>query len=65
MPGWLAYLLCFIGVCGHASSEFVAKVADTPGAEFSVWRFMIGGACLIVLALCWPGQRDLITPLRK
>ena len=65
MPGCLAYLLCFIGVCGHASSEFVAKVADTPGAEFSVWRFMIGGACLVVLALCWPGQRDLITPLRK
>ena len=50
MPGWLAYLLCFIGVCGHASSEFVAKLADTPGPEFSVWRFMIGGACLVVLA---------------
>lgn len=65
MPGWLAYLLCFIGVCGHASSEFVAKLADTPGPEFSVWRFMIGGFCLVLLALSWPGQRDLITPLRE
>ena len=65
MPGWLAYLLCFIGVTGHASSEFVAKIADTPGPEFSVWRFMIGGALLIVMALLWPGQRDLITPLKE
>ena len=65
MPGWLAYLLCFIGVCGHASSEFVAKIADTPGPEFSVWRFMIGGACLVILTQLWPGARDLATPLRR
>lgn len=65
MPPWMAYLLCFIGVCGHASSEFVAKLADTPGPEFSVWRFMIGGACLVMLTQVWPGQRDLISPLRK
>ncbi|MEM7269638.1 MAG: DMT family transporter [Pseudomonadota bacterium] len=65
MPGWLAYTLCMIGVIGHASSEFVAKAADTPGAEFSVWRFMIGGACLLILTQLWPGQRDLITPLKE
>ena len=65
MPGWLAYLLCFIGVCGHASSEFVAKIADTPGPEFSVWRFMIGGACLMILTQFWPGARDLLTPMRR
>ena len=65
MPPWTAYLLCFIGVCGHASSEFVAKIADTPGPEFSVWRFMLGGACLVLLSLSWPGQRDLIGPLRE
>ncbi len=65
MRAWVAYLACFIGVCGHASSEFVAKVAATPGPEFSVWRFMIGGACLIFVALCWPGARDLVTPLRR
>lgn len=65
MPGWLAYLLCLIGVFGHASSEFVAKLADTPGPEFSVWRFMIGGASLVALTQVWPGARDLVTPLRR
>lgn len=65
MNAWVAYGLCFIGVIGHASSEFVAKVADTPGPELSVWRFMIGGACLLVLTRFWPGQRDLLGPLRR
>ena len=65
MRGWVAYLLCFVGVCGHASSEFVAKIADTPGPEFSVWRFMIGGACLLALTQVWPGARDILTPLRR
>ena len=65
MKTWIPYLMCFIGVCGHASSEFVAKIANTPGPEFSVWRFMIGGACLVILTQFWPGQRDLITPLRE
>ena len=65
MRGWLAYLACFIGVCGHASSEFVAKVAATPGPEFSVWRFLLGGASLIIVTQFWPGARDLITPLRR
>lgn len=61
----IAYGLCFVGVCGHASSEFVAKIADTPGPEFTVWRFMIGGFCLVILSQLWPGQRDLLTPLRE
>ena len=65
MPAWVAYLACLIGVFGHASSEFVAKVADTPGPEFSVWRFLIGGACLVIVSFFWPGARDLITPLRQ
>ncbi len=65
MRGWIAYIACFIGVCGHASSEFVAKVAATPGPEFSVWRFMIGGTLLMVLTQFWPGARDIITPLRR
>jgi drug/metabolite transporter (DMT)-like permease len=65
MKTWIPYLMCFIGVCGHASSEFVAKIANTPGPEFSVWRFMIGGACLVILTQFLPGQRDLITPLRE
>ncbi len=65
MRGWIAYLACFVGVCGHASSEFVAKIAATPGPEFSVWRFMIGGVLLICLTQVWPGARDIVTPLRK
>lgn len=65
MRGWLAYLACFIGVCGHASSEFVAKVAATPGPELSVWRFLLGGASLVLLTQFWPGARDLVTPLRR
>lgn len=65
MRPWIAYTICFIGVCGHASSEFVAKMADTPGPEFSVWRFMIGGALLLLLTQVWRGQRDLITPLKE
>ncbi|MDH3658618.1 MAG: DMT family transporter [Alphaproteobacteria bacterium] len=65
MPGWIAYVACLIGVFGHASSEFVAKVAATPGPEFSVWRFLIGGACLVVVTQFWPGARDLITPLKE
>jgi len=43
---WLAYLAVFIGVCGHASSEFVAKLisnnSDIAGPEVSVWRFVLG-----------------------
>ena len=65
MRGLLAYIACFIGVVGHASSEFVAKIADTPGPEFSVWRFMIGGCLLLALTQVWPGARDIWTPLKR
>lgn len=65
VPAWLAYLAAFVGVCGHASSEFVAKLADTPGPEFTVWRFMVGGLALLVLSRFWPGARDLWTPLKR
>lgn len=65
MRAWVAYLACLVGVFGHASSEFVAKIAATPGPEFSVWRFLIGGAALVLVCQFWPGARDLITPLRK
>ena len=40
---WIAYLAVFIGVIGHASSEFVAKIISNnsaiTGPEISVWRF--------------------------
>lgn len=65
MRGLAAYIACMIGVFGHASSEFVAKISDTPGPEFSVWRFMIGGTLLLILTQFWPGARDIWTPLKR
>lgn len=61
----LAYLAVFAGVCGHASSEFVVKLSTLSGAEISVWRFMIGGAALAIVALLRSESRDLIGPLRQ
>ena len=60
---WLAYLAAFMGVLGHASSEFFVKLANVQGAEVSVWRFMLGGGCLVAVSLARKETRDLITPL--
>jgi drug/metabolite transporter (DMT)-like permease len=62
---WVAYLAALLGVMGHASSEFFVKLSGLQGAEVSVWRFMLGGASLLVVALATKGARDLITPLRE
>lgn len=59
-----AYLAAFIGVCGHASSEFFAVLTGATGPEVSAWRYLLGGAGLVVLALAFSASRDLITPLR-
>jgi drug/metabolite transporter (DMT)-like permease len=61
----LAYLVVFVGVCGHASSEFFAVLSGVAGPEASVWRYLIGSAGLLVAALSMKGTRDLITPLRE
>ena len=60
---WLAYAAAFLGVCGHASSEFVVKLTGLGGPEVSVWRFMIGGAALLLVALITPSAR--ICSLRR
>lgn len=60
----IAYLAVFLGVCGHASSEFVSVLSGVNGPELSVWRFLLGGAGLVVLALVFPSTRDLVTPLK-
>jgi drug/metabolite transporter, DME family len=60
----VAYFAVFLGVCGHASSEFVAVLSGVKGPELSVWRFVLGGAGLVVLALIFPATRDLLTPLK-
>ncbi len=61
---WIAYLAVFFGVIGHASSEFVSVLSGMGGPELSVWRFVLGGIGLLILALALPGSRDLLTPLR-
>lgn len=60
----LAYLMIFIAVTGHASSEFFAVLSGVQGAEVSVWRYVIGAAGLLIVALARPGTRDLWTPFR-
>ena len=61
----LAYLSAFLGVCGHASSEFFVKLSGISGVEVSVWRFGLGGLALLLLSLFIPRSRNLITPLKK
>ena len=65
----IAYLAVFIGVLGHASSEFVAKMisanSQISGPEISVWRFFLGGLGLVAVALVLPASRDLLTPVRR
>lgn len=60
----IAYLAVFLGVCGHASSEFVAVLSGVGGPELSVWRFLLGGMGLVMLALIFPASRNLIEPFR-
>ncbi len=48
-----AYLCVFIGVCGHASSEFFAVLSGIKGAEVSVWRYIYPNS-LIVLTISVP-----------
>ncbi len=66
---WVAYLAVFVGVMGHASSEFVAKLISNnstiSGPEISVWRFFLGGLGLVCVAVLIPSSRDLVTPLKK
>ncbi|MEM7022834.1 MAG: DMT family transporter [Pseudomonadota bacterium] len=61
----LAYAAILLGVFGHATSEFVAVQTGVSGPEQSVWRFMLGGLGLIVVALAMADSRDLLTPLRE
>jgi drug/metabolite transporter (DMT)-like permease len=65
IPVRWAYLAVFVGVCGHASSEFFAKLTEVAGPEVSVWRYMIGAAGLLVWSLSRADSRDLLSPLRE
>ncbi len=61
---FVAYLAVFLGVIGHASSEFVAVLSGVGGPELSVWRFLLGGLGLVILALIFPSSRNLIEPFK-
>ncbi len=60
----VAYLAVFPGVTGHASSEFVSVLSGVKGPELSVWRFLLGGFGLIILALIFPSTRNLLEPFK-
>ena len=65
IPAQWAYVAAFVGVLGHASSEFVAVLTGISGPEVSVWRYLLGGFGLVVWALLRADSRDMITPLRE
>ena len=60
-----AYLAAFLGVCGHASSEFFVKLSGISGVEVSVWRFGLGGLTLLILCMINATSRNLIKPLKE
>ena len=62
---WVAYLAVFLGVCGHASSEFFSVLSGLKGPELSVWRFLLGAIGLTILALIFPNSRNLLEPFRE
>lgn len=65
IPARWAYIAVFISVFGHASSEFFAVLSGLSGPEVSVWRFMLGGLGLIVVALVFRESRNLFEPFKK
>ncbi len=62
-PG-VAYLAVFIGVLGHASSEFVAVLSGVSGPEVSSWRFLLGGTGLLLVVMAVMGPGAIIKILR-
>ncbi len=61
---FIAYISAFLGMCGHASSEFFVKLCGISGVEVTVWRFGIGSISLLILSLINPQSRNLIGPLK-
>lgn len=64
IPERYAYLAVFIGVWGHATSEFFAVLSGMSGPPVSVWRYLLGGVGLVLVTQAVPGARDLMTPLK-
>ncbi|WP_416898161.1 MAG: DMT family transporter [Minwuia sp.] len=62
-PATLAYLAVLIGVFGHSTSEFVSVLTGVSGPEVSVWRYVLGGAGLLLFALARRRTRNFWRPL--
>ena len=60
-----AYSAAFLGVFGHATSEFFSVYSGLKGAEVSVWRFTIESAALLVVTLVQKESRNLLRPVFK
>lgn len=60
-----AYLSTLMGVFGHATSEFFSVLSGLKGAEVSVWRYMVGAASLLIVALSLKNSRNLIQPFKE
>jgi len=65
MSAPLAYLIIFIGVLGHGSSEFFSVLTGLAGPETSVWRFMLGSFGLIIAALIFMKPSRITIPLKQ
>ena len=59
------YSAAFLGVFGHATSEFFSVYSGLDGPEVSVWRFTIGGAALLLVALIQKESHNLLQPVEK
>lgn len=60
----IAYLAVFIGVLGHASSEFVAVLSGVSGPEVSSWRFLLGGSGLLLVSMVIAGPGAVLKIFR-
>ena len=54
------YSAAFLGVFSHVTYEFFSVYSGLDGPEVSVWRFTIGGAALLVVALIQIESRNLL-----
>ncbi len=60
-----AYIATFMGVFGHATSEFFSVFSGLRGPEVSVWRYLVGAAALLIVALSSKKTRNILQPVRE
>lgn len=60
-----AYLATFLGVFGHATSEFFSVLSGLRGPEVSVWRYTVGGTALLIVCLAGRNSRNILEPISE